>query len=196
MGNYRADDLARVEAALSDHQTLTFVRPQDVANRPHMRFDGRTLSEIGDQRWRTRRTTRSDTSCVVVKAGRERRVEAGHERRLGAHTSRASAWRPLLLSSPLRVSGGFDDGDRGVISSKSAHDQTLTIMSNPIAIFFDLGDTLVIPQSGAASPRRHVEHTGDRGVRRLSGLVPSASPLSRVASDPMSSRTSKGVSDV
>ena len=25
-GNYRADDLARVEAALSDHQTLTFVR--------------------------------------------------------------------------------------------------------------------------------------------------------------------------
>jgi len=93
MGNYRADDLARVEAALSDHQTLTFVRPQDVANRPHMRFDGRTLSEIGDQRWRTRRTTRSDTSCVVVKAGRERRVEAGHERRLGADTSRASAWR-------------------------------------------------------------------------------------------------------
>ena len=121
-GNYRADDLARVEAALSDHQTLTFVRlpsglysassagesiaatgyanvwvrdniyvafahhltgarhiatevvealigfftrychrfddiisgavdPQDVANRPHVRFDGRTLSEIGDQRW-------------------------------------------------------------------------------------------------------------------------------------------------
>ena len=26
MGNYRADDRARVEAALSDHQTLTFVR--------------------------------------------------------------------------------------------------------------------------------------------------------------------------
>jgi len=25
-GNYRADDLARVEAALSDHQRLTFVR--------------------------------------------------------------------------------------------------------------------------------------------------------------------------
>jgi len=121
-GNYRAHDLARVEAALSDHQTLTFVRlpsglysassagesiaatgyvsvwvrdniyvafahhatgaghiatevvgaligfftrychrfddiisgavdPQDVANRPHVRFDGRTLSEIGDQRW-------------------------------------------------------------------------------------------------------------------------------------------------
>ena len=24
-GNYRADDLARVEAALSDHQTLTFL---------------------------------------------------------------------------------------------------------------------------------------------------------------------------
>jgi hypothetical protein len=114
-GNYRADDLARVEAALSDHQKLTFVRlpsglysassagesiaatgyanvwvrdniyvafahhvtgarhiatevvealigsftrhchrfddiisdavgPQDVANRPHVRFDGRTLS--------------------------------------------------------------------------------------------------------------------------------------------------------
>jgi len=119
MGNYRADDLARVEAALSDHQTLTFVRPQDVANRPHMRFDGRTLSEIGDQRWRTCKTTRLDTSCVFVNAGRERRVEARHERRLGAHTSRASAWRPLLLSSPLRVSGGFDDGDRGVISSKS-----------------------------------------------------------------------------
>jgi len=59
------------------------------------------------------------------------------------------------------------------------------IMSNSIAIFFDLGDTLVIPQSGAASPRRHVEHTGDRGVRRLSGLIPSASPLSRVAADPM-----------
>ena len=121
-GNYLADDLARVEAALSAHQTLTFVRlpsglysassagesiaatgyasvwvrdniyvafahhatgaghiatevvgaligfftrychrfddiisgavdPQDVANRPHVRFDGRTLSEIGDQRW-------------------------------------------------------------------------------------------------------------------------------------------------
>ena len=121
-GNYRADDLARVEATLSDHQTLAFVRlpsglysassaeesiaatgyanvwvrdntyvalahhatgarhiasevvgvligffsryrhrfddiisgaadPQDVANRPHVRFDGRTLSEIGDQRW-------------------------------------------------------------------------------------------------------------------------------------------------
>jgi hypothetical protein len=120
-GNYRAHDLARVEAALSDHQTLTFVRlpsglysassagesiaatgyasvwvrdniyvafahhatgaghiatevvgaligfftrychrfddiisgavdPQDVADRPHVRFDGRTLSEIGDQR--------------------------------------------------------------------------------------------------------------------------------------------------
>jgi len=121
-GNYLADDLARVEAALSAHQTLTFVRlpsglysassageaiaatgyanvwvrdnicvafahqatgarhiatevvgaligfftrychsfddiisgavdPQDVANRPHVRFDGRTLIEIGDQRW-------------------------------------------------------------------------------------------------------------------------------------------------
>ena len=121
-GNYRADDLARVEAALSDHQTLTFVRlpsglysaswaresraatgyanvwvrdniyvafahhvtgashiatevvealigfftrdyhrfddiisgavdPQDVAIRPHVRFDGRPLCEIGEQRW-------------------------------------------------------------------------------------------------------------------------------------------------
>ena len=32
-GNYRADG------------------SQDVANRPHVRFDGHTLSEIGDQRW-------------------------------------------------------------------------------------------------------------------------------------------------
>jgi len=89
------------------------------------------------------------------------------------------------------------------------------IMSNPIAIFFGLGDTLVIPQFGAdgalaaLQPRPFVTEVMDRvrsdgtvaapdrlGVRRLSGLVPSASPLSRVAADPMSSRTSKGVSDV
>ncbi len=121
-GNYRAADLARIAAALHEHQTLTYVRlpsglysassagesisttgyanvwvrdniyvafahhvtgathvatevvralmsffsryrhrfdevisgavdPQDVANRPHVRFDGRTVSEIGDERW-------------------------------------------------------------------------------------------------------------------------------------------------
>ena len=127
------------------------------------------------------------------------------------------------------------------------------IMSNPIAIFFDLGDTLVIPRFGAdgalaalqplpfvtevldrvrsdgtvAAPHRlGVMSNGDRDHRidekaarsglpasrsisstrtrqsggpwrpPASGLVPSASPLSRVAADPMSSRMSKGVSDV
>ena len=96
------------------------VDPQDVAIRPHVRFDGRTLSEIGDQRWvHAQHDALGYFLVVVVNAGRERRADAGRERRLGAHTSRASAWRPLLLSSPLRVSGGFDDGDRGVISSKS-----------------------------------------------------------------------------
>ncbi|HEY6614893.1 MAG TPA: hypothetical protein VIZ32_10260 [Vicinamibacterales bacterium] len=44
--------------------------------------------------------------------------------------------------------------------------------------------------------RRGRERAGDRGVRRLSGLVPPASPLSRVASDSLSWRPSKGVSDV
>lgn len=121
-GNYRPSDLARIEAALREHQTLSFVRlpsglysassagesiastgyanvwvrdniyvafahhvagspqaatdvvqalisffdryrhrfddiisgaadPQQVSKRPHVRFDGRTLSEIGEERW-------------------------------------------------------------------------------------------------------------------------------------------------
>ena len=54
-GNYRADDRTRVEAALYCHRFDDIISgavdPQDVANRPHVRFDGRTLSEIGDQRW-------------------------------------------------------------------------------------------------------------------------------------------------
>ena len=51
-GNYRADDLARVEAALSRSPRAADVGSSSgLANRPHVRFDGRTLSEIGDQRW-------------------------------------------------------------------------------------------------------------------------------------------------
>ena len=133
-GNYLADDLARVEAALSDQQTLTFVRlpsglysassagesiaatgyanvwvrdniyvafahhvtgarhiatevvgaligfftrycprfddiisgavdPQDVANRPHVRLTAARSARSETSAGRTRRTTRSDTSC-------------------------------------------------------------------------------------------------------------------------------------
>lgn len=91
-GNYRAADLARIEAALTGHRTLTFVRlssglysassPLDAANRPHVRFDGRTLSEIGDERWAHAQNDALgyflwlSSTLAVVDAGCEWRVAA------------------------------------------------------------------------------------------------------------------------
>ena len=54
MGTTGRTIVTRVEAALYCHRFDDIISgavdPQDVANRPHVRFDGRTLSEIGDQR--------------------------------------------------------------------------------------------------------------------------------------------------
>ena len=169
-GNYRAHDLARVEAALSDHQTLTFVRLPiralfglvgggvDSCDRLRERLgEGQHLRRVRSSRdwrrshrdrgrwgadrvlhavvpplrrhhlWRSRPSGCGQSSAralrrphaqrdrrpalggraerrarilpvVVVNAGRERRAEAGRERRLGAHTFRALLGRHPLLA--------------------------------------------------------------------------------------------------
>lgn len=159
-GNYLADDLARVEAALNAHQTLTFVRlpsglysassageaivatgyanvwvrdniyvafahhptgarhiatevvgvligfftrychrfhdiisgavdPQDVAIVRTYASTAARSARSETSAGRTRRTTRSDTSCGCRQRWPRARAEAGRERRLDAHTSRA-----------------------------------------------------------------------------------------------------------
>ncbi len=75
------------------------VDPQDVANRPHVRFDGGTLSEIGDQRWAHAQNDALGyflwLSSTLAASGDS---DGGRGHHVGAHTPRALLRRHPLLA--------------------------------------------------------------------------------------------------